>query len=562
MSLLFTIVYAAHANGTHHKLALDALRYLPRADAEPWRRVFLKHAEIYMTGSKAPDNEFKDFKNHVLHVRDNYWGGAPEKVASWYGHLVEALREKDFERAVYAAGVLSHYYTDPIHPFHTGQSDAENSVHRAVEWSINRSYDSLRAEGEAKHQDGMPVLAPGPDWLRALVLAGAERANAHYETLITHYDLSRGVRVPTEGLNPVARSAVAGLLIYAAHGFALILDRAITEAAVEPPEVSLTAETVLATLKVPAKWITKKITDADTRRQVQAMYDELMATGRVEATLPEDDRVVRDLHAKDVLAPRAAAMAAERAKRLAPEVTAKPVKRGIAALPAAAAGPRVSASPVPVAAAAIAPPVARSATVVVKPSAPTVTVVAKPAGPPVAGVARSAVAATATVVVRPQAATPGPPQRQGLSSLDAGPRLHLVEGDDLERAPSIGPKLAERLALGGIVSVKDFLDAEPDAVVSLLGGGRFDVATVERWKSEARLVLRVPGLRGTHAQLLAGAGYDTPEKLAEAEPVALSAAVLAFAMTPAGARILRNGDTPDMEAITRWVQSAKQALAA
>ena len=56
MSLLFTIVYAAHANGTHHKLALDALRYLARADAEPWRRVFLKHAEVYLTGSKAPDN--------------------------------------------------------------------------------------------------------------------------------------------------------------------------------------------------------------------------------------------------------------------------------------------------------------------------------------------------------------------------------------------------------------------------------------------------------------------------------------------------------------------------
>jgi hypothetical protein len=146
--------------------------------------------------------------------------------------------------------------------------------------------------------------------------------------------------------------------------------------------------------------------------------------------------------------------------------------------------------------------------------------------------------------------------------LVAAPSCYLLESDDLERAPSIGPKLAERLALGGIVSVKNFLDADPNAVVSLLGGGRFDAAMVERWKAEARLVLRVPGLRGTHAQLLAGAGYDTAEKLADAEPVALSAAVLSFATTPAGVRILRNGDTPDIEAITRWVQSAQQALAA
>ncbi|OYW56922.1 MAG: hypothetical protein B7Y80_02255 [Hyphomicrobium sp. 32-62-53] len=525
MSLLFSIVYAAHANGTHHKLALDALRYLARADAEPWRRVFLKYAEIYMTGSKAPDTEFKDFKNHVLHVRDNYWGGAPEKVASWYGHVVEALREKDFERAVYAAGVLSHYYTDPIHPFHTGQSDAESSVHRAVEWSINRSYDSLRAEGEAKHQNELPTLPSGGDWLRSMVIAGADRANPHYETLITHYDFARGVREPTEGLNSISRDAVAGLLIYAAHGFALILDRAITEAAVEPPEVSLTAETLLATLKVPAKWITKKITDADTRRQVQAMYDELMATGRVEATLPEDDRVVRDLHAKGVLAPRAAAMAAERARRLAPAVASKAAKHSAIAMPAAVAGRR-----------------------------PLDTVASEPAGGQPA--LMSAAVRSHVVVLAP------PHRQQGLSSLDAAPRCYLLENDDLERAPSIGPKLAERLALGGIVSVKNFLDADPNAVVSLLGGGRFDAAMVERWKAEARLVLRVPGLRGTHAQLLAGAGYDTAEKLAEAEPVALSAAVLSFATTPAGVRILRNGDTPDIEAITRWVQSAQQALAA
>ena len=503
MSLLFTIVYAAHANGTHHKLALDALRYLPRGDAEPWRRVFLKHAEVYLNGAKAPDVEFKDFKNHVLHVRDGYWGGAPEKVASWYGHLVEALREQDFERAVYAAGVLSHYYTDPIHPFHTAQSDAENSVHRAVEWSISRSYDSLRTEGEAKHQAKSPALPRGKDWLRAHVLAGADRANREYETLITHYDLRTGVRDPAAGLNPIARDAIAALLIYAAKGFALILDRAITEAAVEPPEVSLTAETVLAGLKVPAKWITKKITDAETRRQVQAMYDELMATGRVDATLPEDDRVVRDLYTKEIFAPRKAAKARERANRLAHGSPAATVERQpSAAKPAALAGPH-----------------------------------------------------DVTRLVTAH-------RHRSHAETGTEPRYHLRESDELERAPTIGPRLAERLALGGIVTVKDFLNAEPETVASLLGGGRFDAATIERWKCESRLVLSVPGLRGTHAQLLAGAGYDTPQKIAETDPVALSSALLTFATTADGARILRNGDAPDLEAVTRWVHSAQQGIAA
>ena len=88
MNLLFRIVYAAHANGTHHKLALDALRHLQSMDADLWQRMFLANAAVYLEGSKAPDNEFKDFRNHVLHTRDGFWGGAPEKVRSWYGHLV------------------------------------------------------------------------------------------------------------------------------------------------------------------------------------------------------------------------------------------------------------------------------------------------------------------------------------------------------------------------------------------------------------------------------------------------------------------------------------------
>jgi predicted flap endonuclease-1-like 5' DNA nuclease len=524
MSLLFTIVYAAHANGTHHKLALDALRYLARADAEPWRRVFLKHAEVYLTGSKAPDNEFKDFKNHVLHVRDNYWGGAPEKAANWYGHLVEALRDGDFERAVYSAGVLSHYYTDPVHPFHTAQSEAENNVHRAVEWSINRSYDSLRAEGEAHHQNEEITLCEGPDWLKAHVIAGAERSNPDYEKLITHYDLRTGVIDPPAGLDPIARSTVAALLIYAAKGFAAVLDRAITESGTEPPVVALTAETLIATLKIPAKWVTKKITDAETRKQVQAMYDELMATGRVETTLPEDDRMVRDLHKAEVIAPREAAKAAERARRIA-----SPAAASKSARPSGRA-------------AAAAPPAASAG-------------LNGEAAEPVTG-------STPAPAPQPAIVLPVQAERSGLASLSTAPRCYLLDTDDLERAPSIGPKLAERLAAGGLLTVADFLAADTDNTVALLDDSRFAADTIERWKTESRLVLGVSGLRGTHAQLLVGAGYETAEKLALADPVELSSALLTFATTPAGTRILRNGDAPDVEAVTRWVHLAQNALAA
>ena len=73
MNLLFKIIYAAHANGTHHKLALDALRHLQCERADQWRAVFLKHAEQYLIGSKLPDKEFKDFAIKDQGVSSTYY---------------------------------------------------------------------------------------------------------------------------------------------------------------------------------------------------------------------------------------------------------------------------------------------------------------------------------------------------------------------------------------------------------------------------------------------------------------------------------------------------------
>lgn len=304
MSLLFRIIYAAHANGTHHKLALDALRHLDCADNERWRKLFLAHAELYLEGSKAPDKEFKDFRNHVLHVRDNYWGGAPQKAVKWYGHLVEALQHRDWPQAAYCAGVLSHYYTDPIQPFHTAQSDAENAIHRAAEWSISKSYNDLRKQAEREFGNLDVEIGDGPDWLGDMVRAGADTSNRYYERLIAHYDIHRGAVEPPEGLDDISRHFLAELILYAATGFARILERAIAEAGMEPPDIALTPQLFLATLKIPVRWVTKKLQDAEDRREVHAIYDELIETGRVEKTLSEDDRQIRDLYAKEVLAHR------------------------------------------------------------------------------------------------------------------------------------------------------------------------------------------------------------------------------------------------------------------
>ena len=86
--------------------------------------------------------------------------------------------------------------------------------------------------------------------------------------------------------------------------------------------------------------------------------------------------------------------------------------------------------------------------------------------------------------------------------------------------------------------------------------------TISGWQDQARLVCTVPGLRGTHAQLLVGAGYRSAEAIADAEPDKLCADVLAFAGSAVGQRLLRNGDPPDIEKIKGWLEAARSMQAA
>ena len=606
MSLLFRIVYAAHANGTHHKLALDALQRLQSPHAEQWRRVFLKHVALYLEGSKDPDNKFKDFKNHVLHVRDNYWGGAPEKVQNWYGHAVTALKAGNWSEAVYAAGVLSHYYTDPIHPFHTGQTEAENNIHRAVEWSINRSYDTLKAQGEQAFGGLIVDVPAGDTWLRAMTLNGAEFSNKSYEKLIAHYDISRGVVDPPAGLDAVGRKVVAELLIYAAAGFARILDRALEESGQLPPEVSLTMDTVLAGVKIPAKALQKRLTNAADRDLVQRMYDELKATGTVDKTLPEDDRTVRDLHAAEVLAPQQVAAAEARKARLVQEVP-QPVERP---RPVAAAELPEPPAPVHGESAAVAPAAAEAGEPVVISDAVAVEaleqavlaagpVVAEMEGPLQIGedeappadlvvadeseaagsIAAETIAEAAPIDAVAQESTeeahvdpepeteaeadPEAPAAVVLTPRDARPaKSYLVPGDDVERAPSIGAKTARRLNNVGVTTVQDFLEEDADQLATMLGHRSLTGRLLREWQHQARLVMAVPGLRGTHAQLLVGAGFKDAAAIADADADQLCAAVITYATSREGQSILRDGDAPDIAKIKGWIEFAEQAVAA
>ncbi len=135
-------------------------------------------------------------------------------------------------------------------------------------------------------------------------------------------------------------------------------------------------------------------------------------------------------------------------------------------------------------------------------------------------------------------------------------RFYLSREQDVEDAPSIGPKTATRLAKVGIRTVADLLSADPKSIATELDVSHIKAETLVDWQHQARLVCQIPELRGYGAQLLVACGLTLPEQIARTGTNELVSQVLSFCETKEGQRILRSGDAPEREKIAKWVELA------
>ncbi len=352
MTLLELVIIAHRCRSTHHFIAIDALSLLKGKDAELWHDLVLRYHTSLLKGAKAPDKEFRDFHNHVLHVEEGEWGGARDAAMEWYGKAVAALRNHKWSDAVYALGVMTHYYADPIQPFHTAQTEEEGAIHRAVEWSIAKSRDTIKAMIDAR---GYPTVTAGRDtgFVADMVLAGAKISNPHYQTFIDHYNIDKGVKHPELGLDETMLDILADLVAYATAGVATLFERAFEEAAVKPPKIDLDLPGYLAALDIPIRKLTRRMADSKDRKIVEAMYEELQETGKVIKTLPADDRKIRKLHARQVLRKSMAELDAQPLKRLGTKhvpmkTPPRPVEYVLKLVPVPVNGSKLTATAAPI----------------------------------------------------------------------------------------------------------------------------------------------------------------------------------------------------------------------
>ena len=215
----------------HYRFLIDALELLSGEEGRHLAAMIRRHRRSAWLGARDPDVRFRDFHNHVVHVTDGYWGGAPRLAHRWYQRMVWAAASRDWSAAVRAAGTMVHYVTDPLHPLHTAQCDRSRRTQLVIESIGRRYYDRWRDASNERPGQTRWTLSNHPAWLGEAVLHGARCAHRHYGTLLHDIDVGRARLDPTESFGQRFADAHVEMVGVATTLVAAILQRAAAEMA-------------------------------------------------------------------------------------------------------------------------------------------------------------------------------------------------------------------------------------------------------------------------------------------------------------------------------------------
>lgn len=150
---------------THMWLVDHAIDEMPSGD---WKDAFEFFASDVKSGSITPDTVWQDWENHLYYPLTGYYN-AHNATARWLGYMINNLSIGNWKEGMFAAGVLSHYFSDPNIPVHT---DSDWPGHGVCEGDINY------------HLAAFSLTVPSPQLVsdaQQFVIDQATLAHAYYD---------------------------------------------------------------------------------------------------------------------------------------------------------------------------------------------------------------------------------------------------------------------------------------------------------------------------------------------------------------------------------------------
>ena len=532
MNTIVAILRAAHCKSTHHFFAIDALDEVTTERGKSFANLLLANYGDYLQGAKDPDTVFKDFENHVLHVRDGYWGGAARTAEKWLEKTNTLLTAGNWKEAAYSTGVLSHYFTDPFMPLHTAQSPRETIFHRPLEWSVCCSYQSIfKMASEDSGLESFPISS-GRDWLTDGILRGATMANRYYDPLMDDYDIKESAKHPELALGLDSKKSLAKIFTWVLTAWGSAIDRIANDSSAALPSISLAIPTLLAGVQIPMKMIVAAMDTAQQRSEVERILDEFQQTGNVVRNVSPEQKTVSTIKKeRPELRPNPVDVQRALSSELFQKQNVPPLKKETPTQ-GAVSKPIVARQFVPT---SVSTPVPVKATIPSRSAAP------------------EAAMRTETAMQRVTSTRMDAPEPQEKSST----RSQLQPSSPIVDAPAIGPKTAARFEAIGLVTIEDLLSQDADWIASELNTKWITAGLVSQWQSQARLACQIERLSAAGAGLLVMAGIETADDLARRDPMKIHAMLQTAAETAEGKRLLRDQGPPPLKSVQRWVEAAR-----
>jgi predicted flap endonuclease-1-like 5' DNA nuclease len=379
-----------------------------------------------------------------------------------------------------------------------------------MEWSICCAYDEILELALSDPSLPSFELPETDNWLKDSVHAAALLSNRYYDALIDAYDMTEACVQPKVALDLSSRRMLAQLFTWAISGWASILDRLAFESPAKVPSFSLTWPTLLAAVKVPVARITKTISDAQQKREVEAILQEYLSTGGVKRSLPEEQVTVAKARIRyPELLPTQREISD--ARSIVTELDARQSK-GVGTTP------------------------------IIKPT----NIVTTKQCEESQSVARDTRVETISVPSQPIPQTTNAAKRFKRLELDSP----IVE------APAIGPKTAARLQAVGVTTVRQLLASDSEQLAQLLKASWINPQKIDQWKGQSRLAIEIAGLSSAGSGLLFLSGVTTSEELLSRSVDELHQMVVQAARTAQGQRVLRDKPPPSRDLINQWRQRA------